>query len=68
MVSDVEYEPLWNMKELARYLKVSRPTALRLVHKFGLPYSQFGGKNACLRFRPEEVRAWVVRNEIAHRD
>lgn len=64
--STLEIEPLWGMKEVTQYLGVSRTTAWRLIHQHGLPYSKLGGETSPMRFRPEEVRDWVIRNEAIH--
>lgn len=57
-------EPLWGMKELTKYLRCSDDVARRLVHERNLPYIQYGEKTSPLRFRPEEVRQWVIKNEL----
>lgn len=61
-----EIEPLWEMKDVMRYLGFGYTQTWRLIHQFGLPYSKLGGKTSPLRFRPEEVRAWVIQHEITH--
>lgn len=54
-------EPLWTIEKAAAYLHLS-PDEVMLLD--GLPRFTLG--NRLLRFRPEEVRDWVIRNEAIH--
>lgn len=57
-------EPLWGMKELTHYLGCSDDVARRLIRERGLPYTQYGSNTSPLHFRPEQVRQWVIENEL----
>lgn len=47
---------MWTKKDVADFLKVSIRQVDYLREKFGLPFVKVG---SLIRFRPEEVEAWV---------
>jgi len=49
---------LWNIDELARYLRLSRKAAYALVASMPVPRLRIGAR---LRFRPHEVEAWLAK-------
>lgn len=56
-MSSNEFEPLWDVRQAARYLNISEKTIRNKCSNGDFPYVKVGGS---LRFRPEEVRALVV--------
>ncbi|HSH44854.1 MAG TPA: helix-turn-helix domain-containing protein [Longimicrobiales bacterium] len=50
-------ERLWDIEDVARFLRVSDRTVRRRMEEDGLPHRWIGGK---LRFIASEVRAWVL--------
>ncbi|MCU0271096.1 MAG: helix-turn-helix domain-containing protein [Acidimicrobiales bacterium] len=53
-------ERLWTIADVAGHLGVSERTVRTWQRKYGLPHLRIGGT---IRFRPEEIRAWVDRHE-----
>lgn len=47
---------LWEIADVAEYLRVSERTVRRRIKEDGLPHRVIGGK---LRFIPDEVGEWV---------
>lgn len=54
---DREIEALWDARDVARYLKVSRSWVYQKAEAGLLPYLKVGG---LVRFVPERVRAFVL--------
>ena len=50
-------EPLWDVNDAARYLKLSTKTVYRMAAAGTLPCLKVGG---ALRFAPGQVRCWVL--------
>ena len=56
-------ERLWTMEEVAEYLAMSVQTLYGWrCRRYGPPSYRIGNK---VRYRPDEVRAWVDQNEAA---
>ncbi len=49
-------DALWKIEDVAKHLAVTVPTVRNHIKTRGLPFKRVGGS---LRFRPEEVTAWV---------
>ncbi len=56
MADYLPFESLWNAKDVARFLKVSRSWVYQKAEAGVLPYLRIGG---LVRFEPETVRAWA---------
>lgn len=57
------FEPLWNVEEAAAYLGLSVETLYGWrCRKYGPPGYRLGNQ---LRYRPEEVAAWVTEQAAA---
>lgn len=56
-------EPLLAVKDVAEWLGVSRLTIYRLVARQLLPFYRFCRH---LRFKPEDVNAYLDRNQLNH--
>lgn len=54
-------ETLWDARDVARYLKVSRSWVYQRAESGDLPCLRVGG---CLRFEPEEIRLYA-RGELS---
>ena len=52
-------EPLWDMRDLTKFLRLGYTRTWQLIHQHGLPAYQFGCETSPLRFDPSEVRAWA---------
>lgn len=50
-------EELWDVSDVARYLKVTEPTVRNYMRDKGLAFRRVGG---FIRFLPDEVRRWVA--------
>lgn len=61
----VTTEQMWDIKDVMSYLGYSYAQVRRFCQEQGLPYHKVGrGRNAQLRFIPEEVRSWGTQNGI----
>jgi excisionase family DNA binding protein len=49
-------DDLWDVADVARYLKVSEATVRNLIRDGEMPFRRVGG---LIRFVPDEVRRWV---------
>jgi excisionase family DNA binding protein len=49
-------EPLWTVREVAEFLRLSTKTVYRLSAEGRLPCVKLGGS---LRFMPNRIRAWA---------
>lgn len=58
MADSLPFESLWDAKDVARFLKVSRSWVYQKAEAGELPYLRIGG---LVRFEPETVRAWARR-------
>lgn len=56
MTNPLHFENLWDAKDVARFLKVSRSWVYQKAEAGVLPYLRIGG---LVRFEPETVRAWA---------
>ncbi len=57
-----ETEPgLWTVERVAEYLGVASKTVRRLMEQGELTWVRVGGQ---IRFRPEDVQAFLRRNEL----
>lgn len=53
-------EPLWGIRDVARYLRVSdNRTIRRYIRNEGLPAHKLAGGKSPLVFIPSEVQEWV---------
>lgn len=50
------FESLWDAKDVALFLKVSRSWVYQKAEAGDLPYLRVGG---LVRFEPEAIRAWA---------
>ena len=57
--SSLEGEPLWDAKDVAAYLKVSRSWVYHQAEAGRLPYIRVGG---LVRFDPRALRAHIARH------
>lgn len=53
-------DPLMTTREVAEYLRVSTTTILRSWKSGDLPGFRVGGRRGPLRFRREEIDAWLA--------
>jgi excisionase family DNA binding protein len=56
MTDSLPFESLWDAKDVARFLKVSRSWVYQKAEAGVLPYLRVGG---LVRFEPEKIRAWA---------
>lgn len=56
MTNPLPFESLWDAKDVARFLKVSRSWVYQKTEAGELPCLRVGG---LVRFEPEAVRAWA---------
>ena len=61
MADPLPFESLWDAKDVARFLKVSRSWVYQKAEAGELPYLRIGG---LVRFEPETVRAWARREPL----
>ena len=67
-MSDMEIqndEALWEVEDVAGYLKVSERTVQRKVSDKAIPFVRIG---RFVRFRPEAIREWAAAQEIDPQD
>ena len=64
MSVEVSLEPLWDVQDSARYLKLSTKTVYRMAAAGSLPCVKVGG---ALRFIPDHVRRWAVGESVPAR-
>ena len=57
-----EIEALWNARDVAAYLKVSRSWVYQKADEGRLPYRRIGN---LIRFEPATIRAWVTGSDQA---
>jgi excisionase family DNA binding protein len=55
-----ETKPIMNIKEVAKYLRLSVPSIYRYVKQGKIPVSRVGG---VWRFRREKIDAWLEKQE-----
>ncbi len=58
-------ETLWDARDVARYLKVSRSWVYQRAEAGLLPHLRIGG---LLRFRPALIRAFALGQQAPHRE
>lgn len=55
-------ESLWDIGDVAKYLRLSERTVMRRIEDSGLPYIRIGGT---LRFRREDIDSWLTEGAAA---
>lgn len=63
-MTTTEFEPVWTIDDVSRYLRVPVDTLYQWRHRRKGPPAARIGKH--LRYDPAEVRAWFARQGAAH--
>ena len=59
-MTTLEKEPMMELAEVARYLRISRSMLYKFTAKNLIPFHRIGGR---LRFRFSEIEAWIAASD-----